>query len=109
MPRAELVHLYRTAAGLVFPSEYEGFGQPPLEAMACGCPVACSDAGSLPEVCGEAARLFDPMSVDAMVDAVEEILARPARWSARGIERAAQFSWEKTARAHDVVYSELVA
>jgi glycosyltransferase involved in cell wall biosynthesis len=107
VPRDELVRLYRTAAGLVFPSEYEGFGQPPLEAMACGCPVACSDAGSLPEVCGDAARLFDPTSVDAMVEAVEEILARPAEWSARGIERAAQFSWEKTARAHDAVYSEL--
>ena len=107
VPREQLVHLYRTAAGLVFPSEYEGFGQPPLEAMACGCPVACSDAGSLPEVCGDAARLFDPTSVDAMVEAVEEILARPAEWSARGIERAAQFSWEKTARAHDAVYSEL--
>jgi glycosyltransferase involved in cell wall biosynthesis len=107
VPRDELVRLYRTAAGLVFPSEYEGFGQPPLEAMACGCPVACSDAGSLPEVCGDAARLFDPTSVDAIVDAVEEILARPAEWSARGIERAAQFSWEKTARAHDAVYSEL--
>jgi glycosyltransferase involved in cell wall biosynthesis len=107
VPRADLVRLYRTAAGLVFPSEYEGFGQPPLEAMACGCPVACSDAGSLPEVCGDAARLFDPTSVDAMVEAVEEILARPAEWSARGIERAAQFSWEKTALAHDAVYSEL--
>ena len=107
VPRDELARLYRTAAGLVFPSEYEGFGQPPLEAMACGCPVACSDAGSLPEVCGDAARLFDPTSVDAMVEAVEEILARPADWIARGIERAAHFSWEKTARAHDAVYSEL--
>jgi glycosyltransferase involved in cell wall biosynthesis len=107
VPREQLVHLYRTAAGLVFPSEYEGFGQPPLEAMACGCPVACSDAGSLPEVCGDAARLFEPTSVDAMVEAVEEVLARPGEWSARGIERAAQFSWEKTARAHDAVYSEL--
>ena len=60
VPLAELVRLYRTAAGLVFPSLYEGFGQPPLEAMACGCPVASSNAASLPEVCGGAARLFDP-------------------------------------------------
>jgi glycosyltransferase involved in cell wall biosynthesis len=107
VPREQLVGLYRRAAGLVFPSEYEGFGQPPLEAMACGCPVACSDAASLPEVCGDAARLFDPHSVEQMVDAVEEILAHPVDWSARGIERAALFSWEKTARAHDAVYAEL--
>jgi glycosyltransferase involved in cell wall biosynthesis len=103
--RDELVRLYRTAAGLVFPSLYEGFGQPPLEAMACGCPVASSNAASLPEVCGDAARLFDPRSVEETVAAVEEILARPEDWSARGIARAAEFSWEKTARAHDDAYA----
>jgi glycosyltransferase involved in cell wall biosynthesis len=103
--RDELVRLYRTAAGLVFPSLYEGFGQPPLEAMACGCPVACSNAASLPEVCGDAASLFDPTSVEAQVAAVEEILARPSEWSARGIARAAGFSWEATARAHDAAYA----
>jgi glycosyltransferase involved in cell wall biosynthesis len=105
--RDELVRLYRTAAGLVFPSLYEGFGQPPLEAMACGCPVASSNAASLPEVCGDAARMFDPTSIDDMVAAVEEILASPADWSAKGIDRAARFSWEATARAHDAVYAEL--
>jgi glycosyltransferase involved in cell wall biosynthesis len=103
--RDELVRLYRTAAGLVFPSLYEGFGQPPLEAMACGCPVAASHAGSLPEVCGDAARLFDPRSVEELVAAVEEILARPEEWSAKGVARAAAFSWEKTARAHDDAYA----
>jgi glycosyltransferase involved in cell wall biosynthesis len=103
--REELVRLYRTAAGIVFPSLYEGFGQPPLEAMACGCPVASSNAASLPEVCGDAARLFDPTSVEELVAAVEEILARPEEWSARGIARAAGFSWEKTAHAHDDAYA----
>ncbi|MGH3127869.1 MAG: glycosyltransferase family 4 protein, partial [Gaiellaceae bacterium] len=103
--REELVRLYRTAAGLVFPSLYEGFGQPPLEAMACGCPVASSNAAALPEVCGDAARLFDPTSVEEIVAAVDEILARPEDWSAKGIARAAQFSWEETARAHDAAYA----
>ena len=88
---------------------YEGFGQPPLEAMACGCPVASSNAAALPEVCGDGARLFDPTSVEAMVDAVEEILARPDEWSARGSARAAGFSWEETARAHDAAYAAAVA
>ena len=105
----ELVRLYRTAAALVFPSLYEGFGQPPLEAMACGCPVACSNAASLPEVCGDAARLFDPMSVEDMVTAVEEVLADPQQYRERGLARAAAFTWEAAARAHDAVYRELAA
>jgi len=107
--REELVELYRTSAALVFPSLYEGFGQPPLEAMACGCPVACSNAASLPEVCGDAARLFDPTSVDELVDAVEDVLSRPEPWREKGLARAARFTWEDTARAHDEVYAELGA
>ncbi|MEX2612712.1 MAG: glycosyltransferase family 1 protein [Gaiellaceae bacterium] len=106
--RDELVRLYRTAAALVFPSLYEGFGQPPLEAMACGCPVACSDAASLPEVVGDAARLFDPASTEEMVAAVGAVLAAPETWRSRGLERAAGFTWEKTAEAHDAVYAELM-
>jgi glycosyltransferase involved in cell wall biosynthesis len=105
--RGELVELYRTAAALVFPSLYEGFGQPPLEAMACGCPVACSNVASLPEVVGDAARLFDPASTEEIVAAVEDVLGDPAPWSRRGLERAAEFTWEKTAEAHDAVYEEL--
>jgi glycosyltransferase involved in cell wall biosynthesis len=103
----ELARLYRTAAALVFPSLYEGFGQPPLEAMACGCPVACSNIASLPEVVGDAARLFDPFSVEELVVAVEEVLDGPEPWRERGLERAAGFTWEKTAKAHDDVYAEL--
>jgi glycosyltransferase involved in cell wall biosynthesis len=109
VPADELVRLYRTAAALVFPSLYEGFGQPPLEAMACGCPVACSNVASLPEVCGDAARMFDPLSVEDMVAAVEEVLARPEHYRVLGLERAAAFTWEATARAHDAVYRELAA
>jgi len=105
----ELVRLYRTAAALVFPSLYEGFGQPPLEAMACGCPVACSSAASLPEVCGDAARLFDPRSTDELVAAVEDVLLHPAAWRERGLRHAAGFTWEATARAHEAVYRELAS
>jgi glycosyltransferase involved in cell wall biosynthesis len=105
--RDELVRLYRTAAGLVFPSLYEGFGQPPLEAMACGCPVASSNAASLPEICGDAARLFDPMSIEEIVDAADEILTQPDIWITRGLERAASFSWEQTALAHDAAYASV--
>jgi glycosyltransferase involved in cell wall biosynthesis len=109
VPPEELVGLYQTAAALVFPSLYEGFGQPPLEAMACGCPVACSDAASLPEVCGDAARLFDPRDVEDLAAAVEQVLDDPEHWRAKGLARAATFTWEATARAHDEVYAELVA
>ena len=104
----ELVDLYRRASALVFPSLYEGFGQPPLEAMACGCPVASSNAASLPEICGDAARLFNPEDVAGMAAAVAEVLDDPAPWRARGLARAAEFTWERCARAHEDVYRELL-
>jgi glycosyltransferase involved in cell wall biosynthesis len=103
----ELVELYRTASALVFPSLYEGFGLPPLEAMACGCPVAASRAASLPEVCGDAAELFDPRSPADMARAIEAVLGDPAPYAERGLARAQQFSWEATARAHEDVYRRL--
>ena len=105
----ELVSLYRRAAALVFPSRYEGFGAPPLEAMACGTPVAAARAGSLPEVCGGAARLFDPDSAHEIAAAVLDVLASPEDWRRRGLERAAAFTWERSAREHEAVYRELLA
>ena len=107
VPADELVRLYRHAAALVFPSLYEGFGQPPLEAMACGCPVACSNAASLPEVVDDAARLFDPGSPEDIAAAVEDVLDRPEEWIRRGIERARRFSWDACARRHEAVYRKL--
>jgi glycosyltransferase involved in cell wall biosynthesis len=108
VPRSEVVSLMQRASALVFPSLYEGFGLPPLEAMACGCPVASSNAASLPEVVGDAALLFDPHDPKAIADAVREVLAEPQPWIERGLAHAAQFSWDKTARATDTVYEELL-
>jgi glycosyltransferase involved in cell wall biosynthesis len=98
------ISLYRRAAAVVFPSLYEGFGLPPIEAMACGCPVASSNAGSLPEVVGDAAVLFDPTDPDAIAAGIAEALGRSDELVARGLERATRFTWDATARAHDRVY-----
>lgn len=108
VPRAELVSLMQRASALVFPSLYEGFGLPPLEAMACGCPVASSNAAALPEVVGDAARLFDPHDPAAIAEAVRDVLAEPQPWIERGLTHAARFSWDDTARATDAVYAELL-
>ncbi len=104
--REELVSLYRRAACLVFPSLYEGFGLPLLEAMACGCPVAASNRGAIPETCGDAAVLFDPEDVHAIENGVREALALADELRERGIARAAEFTWEATARRHETVYRE---
>jgi len=97
----ELEGLYATAAAFVFPSLYEGFGLPVLEAMARGVPVATTDRGSLPEVAGDAALLFDPMNPSAIAQAIMRLLTDgelAARLREAGRERAAQFSWGATAR-----------
>lgn len=108
LPWPELVHLMQHASALVFPSLYEGFGLPPLEAMACGLPVCSSNAGALPETVGGAARLFDPYDPRAIADAVLDVLAEPEVWRRRGLVRATEFSWDATARATDAVYAELL-
>ncbi len=99
---AELKALYQHAVGLVFPSLYEGFGLPPLEAMACGCPVAVADSAAMPEVCGPAALYFDPLSVDAIAAAMQRLLddaALRGRLRQAGTVRAASFRWADAARA----------
>jgi glycosyltransferase involved in cell wall biosynthesis len=97
---AELEGLYAAASAFVFPSLYEGFGLPVLEAMTRGVPVACSDRSSLPEVAGDAALLFDPERVDDIAGAIRRLVTDEAlreRLRAAGRERAARFTWARTA------------
>jgi alpha-1,3-rhamnosyl/mannosyltransferase len=110
--QADLARLYAGAAAFVFPSRHEGFGLPPLEAMACGAPVACSSSASLPEVLGPAALYFSPESVDSLVGAVCRILDDEPlrdRLVRLGLERARLFSWEEAAAQTLAVYREVAA
>jgi len=102
----KLHSLYRSAAAIAFPSLYEGFGLPPLEAMASGCPAAVSNAGSIPEVCGDAAILFDPLDVEAMAAGIETAIAKGARLSAAGVNQAARFTWEACRDTHISAYRQ---
>lgn len=91
---------YAGAEAMIYPSLFEGFGLPPLEAMACGCPVACSARGSLGEVVGDAARLVDPENPTDIAASLLEMLlpAERAKWRARGLRRAALFDWREVGK-----------
>ena len=102
----ELHTLYRTAAVMAFPSLYEGFGLPPLEAMASGCPVAVSNAGSLPEVVGSAAVLMNPTQIDDIARSIAEAIARRDELTAAGIIHAATFTWQACADVHRAAYAQ---
>ncbi|HYC72425.1 MAG TPA: glycosyltransferase family 1 protein [Opitutaceae bacterium] len=111
VPDADLPALYSAAEVFAFPSLYEGFGWPPLEAMACGIPVVCSNRSSLPEVVGDAALQVEPDESDQLRDAILRLAGDPdlrAEYRCRGLARAAQFSWERCARETWRVYEELL-
>ena len=106
-----LADLYNAADVLLFPSLYEGFGWPPLEAMASGLPVVCSRAGSLDEVVGDAALTAEPEDVSGLSNHVASVLTDPALAAslrARGMERALHFDWDRTAEKFDAVYREVL-
>jgi glycosyltransferase involved in cell wall biosynthesis len=105
----ELARLYRGALCLVYPSLYEGFGIPIVEAMACGTPVVTAAGGSTEEVAGGAAVLADPLDPGAIADAIETALARREELGALGLERARAFSWDETARLTLAAYEEAAA
>jgi glycosyltransferase involved in cell wall biosynthesis len=110
MPDETLAVLYRLAAVFVFPSLYEGFGLPPLEAMASGAPVVTSNVSSLPEVAGDAALLVDPYDPRAIADGIRRVLTDPALHAGlreRGLRRAAEFSWEQSVQRVRDIYREV--
>jgi len=102
----DLASLYSGATCLVYASLYEGFGQPILEAMACGCPVVTSNVSSMPEIAGEAAVLVDPEKVEDITRGIQEALENREQLIEKGKARAKEFSWEKTARETLKVYQE---
>jgi glycosyltransferase involved in cell wall biosynthesis len=107
VPRDELPLWYNAAELFVYPSLYEGFGLPPLEAMACGTPVITSNVSSLPEVVGEAGLTVDPMDSEGLAEAMSQVLSDGALRQSmreRGLARAGRFSWSKAARETIGVY-----
>jgi glycosyltransferase involved in cell wall biosynthesis len=112
VPNQTLAVLYRLAGVFVFPSLYEGFGLPPLEAMASGTPVITSNVSSLPEVVGDAALLIDPLQPEAIAAAMRRVLCEPALRDdlrARGLRRAREFSWERSIGRVRQIYDEVLA
>ncbi len=101
---AELRELYRQAACMVFPSLYEGFGLPPLEAMASGCPVASSTSGSLPEIVGNAAVTFDPLKPQDIAAAILQAIDSTEELQAAGLEQVNKFTWAHCAEVHEQAY-----
>ncbi|MCX7590757.1 MAG: glycosyltransferase [Kiritimatiellae bacterium] len=103
--------LYTQAALFVFPSLYEGFGLPPLEAAACGTPVVCSNRGALPEIMGDAAIFVDPEDTDELACAIRRVITSPElrrQLTAKGRLRASLFTWQRTVATTEAFYREIL-
>jgi len=106
----DLAHYYSSAALLAYPSLYEGFGLPPLEAMACGCPVVTSNISGLPEVVGNAGIIIDPYDIDSLAQAMKQVLTdnkKREEMVAKGLIQARKFSWERAAQETLKVYKKV--
>jgi glycosyltransferase involved in cell wall biosynthesis len=108
-PHTELPRLYRGAAAFVYPSRFEGFGMPVVEAMACGTPCVVSSHPSLDEACGDAAVRVDPESPQGIADGIERALAERNELVARGLAHAARFTWRANGRVHLDAFAETLA
>ena len=111
VPRKVLPYLFSGAEVFVYPSLYEGFGLPVLEAMACGCPVVASRSSAIPEVVGDAGLLFDPMSVEEIAGKIRMVLddlGLRQKMARQGLDRAQLFSWEGAARKVIGLYQSLL-
>jgi glycosyltransferase involved in cell wall biosynthesis len=111
MPNENLVALYNAATAFVFPSLYEGFGIPLIEAMACGTPIVCTDWELFHEVCGDAAVYANTRDADALTSALMRVLASSelqADLRRRGLLRAREFSWQRCAQATLAVYQRMI-
>lgn len=110
VPNEDLAYIYNLASVFVFPSFYEGFGLPPLEAMACGCPVLASNAASIPEICGESARYFDPSSSIEIANGILDCLSdgKHSDFIEKGLAHVKSFSWEESYREQILVFNSLL-
>jgi mannosyltransferase len=108
---ATLIDLYRNANALLYPSSYEGFGFPLVEAMAAGCPVIAANRSVIPEIAGDAAMLIQNLEVETIADAIDRVVEprEGARLARLGVENASRFTWARSAESHARLYAELMA